>query len=333
MAASERGAYTKARRPMRGRCLGGAIALLVVVAACSGSDDADSAPSNGTVPPDNDEVVAELVGMLPGDASSVSALDVAALRYDLGLPDDQAIPEYEHFYEHPAEATSILYSALTNVALWLRDSDLTPIREEFDTGAVAAAASAEFRYAPEEAVVVVRTSQSFNRISSALEDHGYERDGDLVVINENPVNVGVTAVASAGDDTLVLAWTPEVARAVAEGQGDGPALTAVLDAVDGPFRAAFSAEESDTCIETGATGWEVEPAEGEIVITVAEQSDVNHEALIPNNTTTAGHFDVLESEAEGLTIRGHFTYDETGGISFGYLFYGIPGDDGLYLCP
>jgi hypothetical protein len=178
----------------------------------------------------------------------------------------------------------------------------------------------------------VETSQSFNQLYSALEDHGYERDGDLVVTNENPISVGVTAVTSAGDDTLVLAQSPEVARAVAEAEGNGPALTEVLDTVDGPFRAAFGADESDTCIETGAIGWEVEPAEGEIVITVAEQSDVNREALIPNNTTTAGHFDVLESEAVGLTIRGHFSYDSPG-IPFGYLFYGIPDDDGLYLCP
>jgi hypothetical protein len=306
-----------------------AMVAMALVAGCSGSGDSDGSDgSDGGVlgGGGGSDSAAELVDRLPEETRQVAAIDVAAVRQALGLPDDQGIDDVSD------DRVQQLAFALGTTVPFLGNPRATPIREVFDTGAVTAAASAPYAFAPELAAVVVRTSQPFDELAGALEDRGYERDGDLVVTNRRVTEMGgVTVVTAAGDDVIVLAQSAEVARAVAAGEGDGPALAEALGVVDGPLRAAFEiSADSDSCVETLAAGWQFDRAEGEIVITAAQPEDADRLELLPGDSPSTLSVDLDPPQVDGRTIVARFRYDGPGS-PLSFLSSALPG--GLYRCP
>jgi hypothetical protein len=298
---------------------------VALVAGCGGSDGSEGGVSAGGG--GGGDAATVLVDRLPEEARQVAAIDVAAVRRGLGLPDDQAIGDLS------GNGVQQLAFALGTAVPFLAIPQVTPIREAFDTGAMTAAASVPYAFAPERAVVVVRTSQSFDELAAALADQGYERDGELVVTERSVVEMGgVTVVAAAGDDLIVLAQSAEVARAVAAGEDDGPALADQLDAVDGPLRVAFAtAADSDSCVETLAAGWQVDPAEGEIAITVAEPDDAGGLELLPGDSRIARNVDLDPPQVGGRTVMARYRYVGPGS-PLSFLFSDLPAGD-LYRCP
>jgi len=153
-----------------------------------------------------------------------------------------------------------------------------------------------------------------------------------VVTNQSVTESGgVTVVTAAGDDLIVLAQSAEVARAVAAGDGDGPALAEELDAVDGPLRAVFQASaDSGSCIETLAAGTQVDPAEGELIITVAQPDDADSLELLPSDSRLARSIDLDPPQVDGRTVAARFRYDGPGS-PLSFLFSDLAGS--LYSCP
>lgn len=299
-------------------------AAIALVAGCSGSEGSDGGVVGGGGGSDS---ATELVDRLPEDARQVAAIDVAAVRQGLGLPEDQGIDDLSD------DSVRQLAFALGTAVPFISNPRATPIREAFDTGAMTATASVPYAIAPEHAVVVVRTSQPFDDLAAALEDQGYERDGDLVVTNQTVTEMGgVTVVTAAGDDLIVLAQSAEVARAVAVGEGAGPALAEELDAVNAPLRAAFETPaDSDSCVETLAAGWQVDPAEGQIVITTAQPDDADGLELLPSDSPIAPSVDLDPPRVDGRTIVARYRYDGPGS-PLSFLYSELPAD-GLYRCP
>lgn len=299
---------------------------IALVAGCSGADDADGGVGAG-----GRDSVSELVERLPEDALMLASIDLVAVRRELGLPDDQGIDDLSD------DSVQQLAFALFEVVPFLGNPRVTPIREALDTGAMSAVASVPYAFAPERAAVVVRTAQPFDELAAALEDRGYERDGALLVTDGRVSEMGGdTVVAAAGDDLIVLAQSAEVARAVAAGEGDGPALADAFDAVDGPVRIAFATPaDRDSCVETLAAGSQVDPAEGAIVVTVAEPDDADELELLPGDSPVARGVDLDPLRVDGRTVTTRYRYhrDDGFGSPLAFLTAATSEGDGFYRCP
>jgi hypothetical protein len=279
------------------------------------------------------ESVAELVSLLPEEASMVAVIDVAEIREAVDLAHDQGVDGGLD------ERTQPLADALGAAIPFFAVPRSTHIREALDSGAVTEAASVPIAFAPEQAVVVVRTSQSFDDLAAALEERGYERegDGDVLVIDEPVVESGATAITTTDDGLFVLAQSSDLARSVAAGEGDGPAAAALLGTVGGPLRvAAVAGPDTDSCIESLAAGW-VDPAVGEMVITVDDADDTADLELVPDPGDTgnpgaglAADLEIETSDVEGRTLRARYTWHGRG-TPAGVPFSAVPGS--LFRCP
>lgn len=303
----------------RGHGAGPVLATIVVsaFAACGGGSDGGG----------DGRAVAGLVDRLPEDAPRVASMDVAAYREALDLAEDQGFEDGFDDRSRP------LLFALSDAVPFLADPRSTPISEAFDTGAVTAVASVPVAFDPDRGVVVVRTDQSFEDLAGALEDQGYERDGDVVATDQPPMRVGgVTVAASAGDDVVVLATSTELARSVAGGEGDGPALAGALGSVEGPFRMALAAPDGESCVATVAAGWQVAPAEGEVEVTLTDAAadGADAEALLSGDLPPDRQVELVAPEVDGATVRAGFRTD-TVGSPFGFMSSEATLDD-IYRC-
>jgi hypothetical protein len=272
-----------------------------------------------------------LVERLPEDAPRVVSLDVAGYRRALGLSGDVDLEGQVDERSRP------LLSALAEAVPFVGNPRVTPIREALDLGAVDEVASVP-TFAPDQGVVVVRTSQSFDDLAGRLEDQGYERDDDVVVTQQPTTEMGgVSAVASGGDGIVILAASSKLARAVAAGEGDGPTLAPALAAVHGPFRTALSTgPDSSSCVKTVAAGWRVDPAEGDVEVTVADPADADAGALLPVDVPPVSAVELGQPKVDGRTVRASFRLEtgstaETGASPFGFMGGEATLDD-IYRC-
>lgn len=136
----------------------------------------------------------------------------------------------------------------------------------------------------------------------------------------------------------MLAQSSELARAVAAGEGDGPAAAELLETVESPLRvAALTGTDSDSCVESLAAGW-VDPASGEMVITVGDPYNAADLELVPESDDTGlpdtGLADDLDIEAprvDGRTVRARYRWRGYGSPVGALFFTEFPGS--LYRCP
>lgn len=307
---------------------GGAVAVVVamVLGGCAGSEGDHDIEAGGSGGGELDE----LVELLPEDASLLAVVDVAAVQRSL-LGEGRAVGDLSD------EDTRDLAVLLATAMPFTSDLQETPIGRSLDIGAMTAVASVPFAFAPDRAVVVVRTSQPFDDLAAALEEEDFERDGDLVW-TEGPVRElgGATAVTPAGDDLIVLAQSREVARAVADGDGDGPVLAEQLDPVDGSIRVVFASDaDSDSCVATMAAGWEIDAGEGRLVITLVDDGSEDAVAAdgfeLLRDGPAAETVDIDPPEVDGRTITAGFRHDGPGSPLEFLAFEDLR--DELYRCP
>ncbi|MGH2989097.1 MAG: hypothetical protein ACRDMA_04425 [Solirubrobacterales bacterium] len=294
----------------RGR-VGAALAALCLGVALSGCGDDD-----GPDPADP----AMLLDHIPPGASELRFADLAAMRSQLGLPEDADVADFPRG-EHPADdgqrrLAMTAGALLTYLGLGVKRG----LRRAIDHGAITAAASNVTTGAP--GISVIRTSQPFDEIAATLEHEGYTRAGNVVRSRKyrgapkssrgsietygsgariKPAlpdqdflrRFNYPVVADAGDGVVVLGFERRtVENAVTGSAGSGDPVRALLEDVEGVARG--SAMIVGNCVRALAVGESFDPHVTELRI------DIDGEA-------SADRFRLPE-----LRERPHLEYGEPG---------------------
>jgi hypothetical protein len=195
-----------------------ALSALLASAALAGC-------GGGTPDTDGDLSAAELAAKLPQtEFARAAAVDVAAAKEAAGLEPDADPLELDFT---PAESifASSAFFGLHSVSQLVEN----PVREAFDHSLISAYAGQP--YLTDEGVTLVSTSQPYEEIASALEDAGWQRDGDVLSSDGNPEEVTYTAIAP-GDGFIVLGYDAELVEQVASGDA-APSESGELELLEG----------------------------------------------------------------------------------------------------
>jgi hypothetical protein len=261
-----------------------ALALGAGLAGCGDGDDS-----------------ASLVERLPGDARALSAIDLAAVKERLGLPDDADPTRAPGDAGGEAQARLFAYAggAFPYVVRFDR-----VLMEAIDESRVTQAATTPV--SGPDTVVVLATDQPFDdEIASRLERAGYRPDGGLLV-NEEAGGPGGFAAVGGEDGVVVLAAEAQAARRALQGDApDGPTRD-LLNEVDAPVRDASSLSGGQTCVRGVAFGDDIDPPELQMVVRVTGEAAADR---VEDPATDAGDaFRAGEPEAEGDFGRLPLTY-------------------------
>ena len=271
----------------------GAVAATFVLASCGGDDAPDT---------DGDLRAKELAAKLPesGDIPGATAVDVAAAKEAAGLPEDADPTDLGETPEDVRFASST-FSAFFSLSALVEN----PVRSAMDHSLITAYAG-NLDYTSEDTVTLVSTSQDFEDIATALEDEGWERDGDVLTGDSDEQGLTYSAVA-AGDGFLVLGYSADAVESVASGEAqpsEAGDVSAIED-LDAPVVGAVVPRgvEGLDCVTLVAYEDFVN-GDAELQITVDGQAD--EESLskqIRQDSESAGFtFDSAQAEGETLTV-------------------------------
>lgn len=228
--------------PMR---LLAAAALIAVAVAASGCGSGGSSGDSG---------LRAAIDTVPGD-QSVNAVDVAAVREQLGLPDDAG--SLRPARSDDDELQLMIVSATALPFLSTRDPALT---KSLDFGDLRQAATGGL--STETQVTALRFDGAAGDVLQNLARAGWRRRGQLF---ESPRGRGTARFAGQGKDELVLLSSSAKAlnRARMGKAPDGPARDLVRS-LDQPVRtgAAFG---GSGCLAAVGGGDDVEPPRGQLV--------------------------------------------------------------------
>jgi hypothetical protein len=282
---------------------------VVLAGLCAVGATVSCGDDRGTSEPTDAAEPTGLVDRLSSEALYLGIVDLVAVREELGLDPDAAVPTTESASEDPVLGR---YYGLATVGLaYLRFSDDVGAAAAIDSGLVSEAASAE---ALDGRVVVLRTDQPFEEIADGMEDEGYERDGDLLVSDDRSPTGGFRFVGSV-DDVVILGASAAAVDEALEA-GDEPLASAaatMLAAVEGPARVGVAANP-DRELECGSSfgiGVNAEPAEGEFVAYTGGAGDAENvfAGLDGDPRFDAFGIEVTGAEAEGDVVRVTFDYE------------------------
>ncbi len=272
-----------------------AIAGAVALAGCGGDDDSDEAPVDG---PSGGDPTAGLTDYLSSDSFVVQVADLAAFREQLGLPEDaDALPDTPaDVDEDPDDPGRRLLTASTitmpELSFAIQTLERDPIAEAFDGTAITGAATSG---ATEGTLSAIRTGQPFDELADALEDKGYERDGDTL---SNP-DARIVEVTDAGDGVFVIAGDgASAADAVADPSGGPAEAVALLEPRDEPLGQAVTGL-AEGCVQAFG-GWENAPGTaGTIRLTLNQEADADRVdvALIEENASLATSEPVVDGDS------------------------------------
>jgi hypothetical protein len=263
----------------------------LAIGGCGGDDTSDT---NGGLAAD------ELAALLP-DAGipQAAAVDVVAAKEAAGLPEDADPIVLGDTPEENRFAFSTFF-AMRHLSV-VTDN---PVRRALDHSLITAYAAHPF--VADEAVTLVSTSQSFEDIADALEEDGWEREGDVLSTEGDPEALGYTAVA-AGDGHLVLGYSSDGVSAVATGSAE-PSESGELKALenlDAPVVTAVLPESppSPECVSL-VTFEDFVDGTSEVHLTVDGASKATPDRLNPTlakDLPSIG-FDFKSAEAAGDTL-------------------------------
>ncbi len=269
----------------------------LAIAACGGDDGGDSPDING------DLSASELAAKLPaGGTPQVVAADITAAKEAAGIPEDT---DPTTLASNPNE----LRLAAAYVSLFSLSAVVdNPVRTAMDNSQITAYA-AHPDYTSDEALALVSTTQDFEEIATALEDEGWERDGDVLTGESDPEGFTYTAVGAA-EGFLVLGYSADAVEAVVSGEAE-PSNSGELEALEGldaPVVGAIIPDVEGLECVTLITFEDFVDGDSSIVMTVdggAEEDRISKK--IAADSASAG-FTVLSEKAEGdqvtIELRG-----------------------------
>lgn len=193
------------------------LAASLALVACGGGGDS----------PDTDGglTASELAAKLPDSGTPQAvAVDATAAKEAAGFSADTDPTELGTNPEELRLAASA-YFALFSLSAKVEN----PVRSAMDNGQITAYA-AHPDYTSDDAVALVSTTQDFDEIASALEDEGWERDGDVLTGESDPDGLSYNTVG-AGDGFVVLGYSTEAVEAVVSGDAE-PSDTGELEALE-----------------------------------------------------------------------------------------------------
>ena len=270
------------------------IAVLVAalaIAACGG-DDSESADTDGGLS------ASELAAKLPaGGTPQAVAVDVSAAKEAAGLPEDTA-PETLGASPEEIRLAGSAYFALFSLSAVVDN----PVRTAMDESLITAYA-AHPDYASEKSVALVSTTQDFDELASALEDEGWERDGD-VLTGESDAEGLTYDVVGAADGFVVLGYSADAVEAVTSGDAQ-PSDTGEVEALedlDAPVVGAVIPEVEGLECVTLITFEDFVDGKSRIAMTIDGRADTESiSKQIAKDSASAG-FNVVSEEAAGDTV-------------------------------
>jgi len=249
------------------RLLAAGLCLVAPAVAGCGEDQGGEA--------DNADL-AELAAYLPQeDVAIMAAVDVAAIREDLGLPDDADAAPTEtdlQAFDLDDPELQLIHEVSLPFPVVLRAYSENFDAEEsspLDGALIDAAAGG---VAGVELLSVVHTAEPWDEIAGKLEDAGYKQADDIYVAGPDTPDAAAGVVADAGDGVVVFAAESEQAEAVlarADEAAEPSGMAAALDVIEEPARAASTVPAGDDkCVKAVVAGESGDGATGTLAFLI-----------------------------------------------------------------
>ena len=223
--------------------------LLLLIAGCGEDDDPGGSGMDA------------VVATVPGDRE-VTAVDVAAVRRQLGLPEDTGLPRRG---KRPDPAQVTLLTTLAPALTFIRSVDRD---DEFvDVGTLRQVATGGLR--PDERVIAVRSADGPDQVLDRLADKSWDRDGDVMSREEGDPRYA----AEGRDEVVVFANERDVLERARKGDAPGGRARELVRSFDQPVRGAGTLERPATCLEAYGYGEDAEPSRGRAVVVVDRTPD------------------------------------------------------------
>ncbi|MGH2961474.1 MAG: hypothetical protein ACRDL3_04670 [Solirubrobacterales bacterium] len=265
-----------------------AIVALCVAGAISGCGD-DGGGS--------DAVPAELVDHFPGGQIYLMFADFAAMKQQLGLPEDADIARFPPREDSANTGQQQLAATAARIlSYYLELPKGKALRAAIDHGAIVAGASNGVVGRP--GLAVIRTDQSFDDIAEGLPAKGYERDGDLLESKSSAQGVyGV--LADGGDGVIVLGFRRRTVEDALSGTaGSDDPVRALLEDVEGVARG--SVKIVGNCVRALAVGESFDPDTTELRVGIDGEASADRFRL--PELRERPHLEYGEPEVDGGTL-------------------------------
>ena len=272
-----------------------------VLASCGGGED------DPTLPPDPPDIEA-LVDYLPDDAHQMHAVDLVALRSELGLRADADPTVYPKPVKDMTRAemlfsggamSSLPYAQFAASASF--DPAKTPLSTAIDHSRAGAAVSAQ---TPAGFIAVIAVDQPFEAIADGLADQGWTPDGEVMASPDD--NEAIRFAAEGEDGEIVVATNGAQLDAAVGGENDGSPAGAMMGGIGGSLRFALAEVEDRGCVTAVAGGIDVRRGRGTVLVDGGDDPDP---AGFETATADAKGVAFGQPEAIGNFVRAPFTED------------------------
>lgn len=285
----------------------------MVVPFVAGCADDNSGGELSRAAPDPD-----LVRVIAPSKPHMDYIDLAGTREQLGLAADEEVALPTNAEEMPTPERLLLANIASHLLVHIPRPNPAPVADAIDGASVSAGATPSVVSA--EAVAALRTSQPFDDLAARLEDHGYQRRGDIVINDSaDPIQPFFPALADGDDGLIILAGSAEAAERALTDPGVPSGVARLLDDIGGVVKQVDVSKPQRGCVTSIAIGQDLDPAVGEIVVSVA--NDVSKGAFILDDGPEPGDSGKVAAppgvefhtvEANGGVLRAKFTYNLDG---------------------
>ena len=305
-----------------------AAALAAAVLAGCGAGEEDA-----VLPPDPPDIEA-LVDYFPDDAYQMHAVDLVALRAELGLRGTADPTVYPEPVKKMTRAEMLFSGGALRALPYARqaqaeffDPGRAPLSMAIDHSLVKGAASAE---TPAGTITVIATDQPFEEVAGALAGQDWTEDGDVL---ESPDEEDtIRFAAPAGDGEIVLSSDRALLDSAVGEETDGSPAGAMMGGASGSVRFAFADPEGRGCVTAVAGGADARTGRGTVLVDGGDDPDP---ATFEAATSDAGERNVEfgEPEALGNLLRVSFAdvaanrgigVDKAEGAVWGLVFEPCP---------
>jgi hypothetical protein len=226
------------------------------------------------LPPDPPDIEA-LVDYFPDDAYQMEAVDLVALRAELGLPGDADPTVYPKPVTDMTRAEMLFSAGALSSFPYARqaqaeffDPGKAPLSIAIDHSQVKGAASAETSNGP---ITVIATDQPFEEVANALAERGWTEDGDVL---ESPEQRDTIRFAAPGEEgEIVLGMERALLDSAVNGETDGNSAGAMMGGASGSVRFAFADQENRGCVSAVAGGGDAARGKGTVLVDGGDDPD------------------------------------------------------------